>query len=314
MMSSSYQSIAINQLIHQATVQSAPIHLAAPIHLSGQLNLAGLMTDIAKQKNIIKQKNTLEAGSQDSFRLTIGIDEAGRGPLLGDVVVAAAILPSLWSGEIKGAIRDKGLDKPSLETRLLTRTPLSTLTDSKQLSEKKRDLLFPQIKEQALGFIIAEVPAAVIDQVNILQATMLGMQLSAEQLLLEILRQLMPPYNNHFNLAQLSVGLLFDGNRCPDWDYDGFAELGLARQQLTLEAWVKGDGRHTSIAAASVLAKVQRDKQMYELAIQYPDFGIEQHKGYPTKAHMAAIAQYGVLPMHRRSFGPVRQALASLNR
>ena len=288
--------------VQQVVVKCQYVNLEAPIRLTGSLNVAALLSDMTKA----------ETGHPESsdIVLQIGVDEAGRGPLLGDVVVAAAILPSAWSGEIE--------DQP------LQGTALAVLTDSKKLSEAKRDLLYPLIQQQALGYVVAEVPASVIDQVNILQATMLGMQLCTEQLLHSMVQGILgakapeqalatigDPNQAMDSVARfgLKVELLFDGNRCPEFDFAKFAPLGIRREQIDLQAWVKGDGRHTSIAAASVLAKVRRDLGMYELAKQYPQFGIDQHKGYPTKAHLAAIAEHGVLPAHRRSFGPVRRAL-----
>ncbi|CAM4067774.1 ribonuclease HII [Psychrobacter arenosus] len=284
--------------VQQVVVKDQYVNLEAPIRLTGSLNVAALLSDMNKAE-------TAPAESSDIV-LQIGVDEAGRGPLLGDVVVAAAILPRAWSGEIE--------DQP------LHGTALAILTDSKKLSEKKRDLLYPLIQQQALGYVVAEVPAVVIDQVNILQATMLGMRLCTEQLLDSVLVEIQAAgasatnsdsnkTMNTVDNAKLKVELLFDGNHCPEFDFAKFAALGLHPEQIDLQAWVKGDGRHTSIAAASVLAKVGRDLGMYEMAKKYPQFGIEQHKGYPTKAHLAAIAEHGVLPAHRRSFGPVRRAL-----
>ena len=293
--SPSLSKAAIQQQIQQVAVKGQYINLEAPIRLSGSLNSLALLKDMKDAKDSRVESTEL--------RLQIGVDEAGRGPLLGDVVVAAAILPTAWSGEI--------------EAQPLQGTPLAILTDSKKLSEKKRDLLYPLIQQQALGYVVADVPAAVIDQVNILQATMLGMQLCTEQLLQAIVESLPEAREGeeqdtaiqNFDRSTLSVELLFDGNRCPEFDFTKLATLGINREQIDLQAWVKGDGRHTSIAAASVLAKVSRDLGMYELAKQHPEFAIEQHKGYPTQAHLAAIAEHGVLPAHRRSFAPVRRAL-----
>ncbi len=107
------------------------------------------------------------------------------------------------------------------------------------------------------------------------------------------------------------IWVLFDGNRCPQVNNTKLAELGIDHSAIDCQAWVKGDARHTSIAAASILAKVSRDTTMYTLDTQHPEYGIAKHKGYPTKAHMEAIQQYGVLPEHRRSFAPVRKALES---
>lgn len=274
----------ISSLVHQIDIKGQYINLEAPIRLSGSIDLDALLHNFDNSN-----------GSAETV-LQIGVDEAGRGPLLGDVVVAAAILPSAWSGEI--------------EAQPLHDTPLAILTDSKKLSEKKRDLLFPLVKEHAIGFIIADVPAVVIDQVNILQATMLGMRLCSEQLVFSILQGLKEQFGSQAQiLAQLKIELLFDGNRCPEIDLTSVVGLGLNEQQIDLQAWVKGDGRHTSIAAASILAKVSRDLGMYELAKQHPEFAIDKHKGYPTKTHLAAISEHGVLAEHRRSFGPVRRAL-----
>lgn len=273
--------LKIEHSIEQIDIKGQYINLASPIYLSGQLNINELL---AQYSNNIAQSDT-------SSVLQIGVDEAGRGPLLGSVNVASAILPLAWSGLI--------------EEQPLKDTPLSILTDSKQLSEKKRDTLYPLVQQYALGFIIAEIPAAVIDQINILQATMLGMRLCTE-IMLEVIAY-------HFNdmaqdIHQLHADVLFDGNRCPDLDYARLVELGV-EEKVDCQAWIKGDARHTSIAAASILAKVSRDKTMYALDAQHPEYGIAKHKGYPTRAHMEAIETYGVLAAHRRSFAPVRKAL-----
>ena len=274
--------LKIERSIEQIDIKGQYINLASPIYLSGQLNINELL---AQYSNTIAQSDT-------SSVLQIGVDEAGRGPLLGSVNVASAILPRVWSGLIEG--------------QPLKDTPLSILTDSKQLSEKKRDMLYPLVQQYAIGYVIADIPAAVIDQVNILQATMLGMRLCTE-ILLEIIAY-------HLNdmaqdIHQLHAEVLFDGNRCPDLDYARLVELGVEEEVVDCQAWVKGDARHTSIAAASILAKVSRDKTMYALDTEHPEYGIAKHKGYPTRAHMEAIETYGVLAAHRRSFAPVRKAL-----
>ena len=137
-------------IIERIDIKGQYIQLADPVHLSGQLNVSELRTQYS-----INSKEDLA-----QLALQIGVDEAGRGPLLGSVNVAAAILPSAWSGLI--------------ENQPLKDTPLSILTDSKQLSEKKRDVLYPLVQQYAIGYVVADVPAAVIDQINILQATMLG--------------------------------------------------------------------------------------------------------------------------------------------
>lgn len=184
--------------------------------------------------------------------LIAGVDEVGRGPLVGDVVTAAVILPE-----------NHGLEG---------------LTDSKKLSEKKRDLLEPRIKEVAIAWAIGKATHEEIDQLNILQATMLAMTRAVQALSIQ------PDF------------VRVDGNRCPKWDYKS-------------EAIVKGDGTVAEISAASILAKVYRDRQMVELHQKYPDFGFDKHKGYPTKFHMEMLQLHGVLPEHRRSYKPVQNAL-----
>lgn len=269
--------------IRSIDIKGQYINLAAPIELTGELKVAELLAE--------RHSHSLQDLS--SVPLQIGVDEAGRGPLLGSVNVAAAILPIKWSGLIE--------DQP-----LLT-TPLAILTDSKQLSEKKRDILYPLVQQYALGYVIADIPAAVIDQLNILQATMLGMRLCTEQLLIAIYQQL--TIDSACLCSHMPTQILYDGNRCPELGYPTLAKLGIEQATIDCQAWVKGDARHTSIAAASILAKVSRDHRMYQLDAQYPDYSIGKHKGYPTAAHMQAIVDYGVLPEHRRSFAPVKRAL-----
>ena len=185
-----------------------------------------------------------------------GVDEAGRGPLVGTVVAAAVILDP--------------------------NNPIAGLNDSKKLSEKKREKLFIEIQEKALAWAIAEASPAEIDELNILQASLLAMRRAVEAL------QLQPDQ------------VLVDGNKIPQ---------GLS---MPCEAVVGGDALHAEISAASILAKVTRDRQMLELDQKFPQFGFAKHKGYPTKAHFQAIALHGVTAEHRRSFGPVRKALALL--
>ena len=274
--------------IESIDIKGQYIQLAAPIHLTGRLNVSELLT----QYSVDRQQDLTQP------MLQIGIDEAGRGPLLGSVNVAAAILPAAWSGLI--------------EEQPLTGTPLSILTDSKQLSEKKRDILYPLVKQYAIGYVIADIPAAVIDQVNILQATMLGMRLCTETLIEVVAQQFAMACEIEVDAVEpLQVEVLFDGNRCPELDFAKLAKHGIAPTNIDCQAWVKGDARHTSIAAGSILAKVSRDEAMYALDTQHPEYGIAKHKGYPTRAHMEAIETYGVLSEHRRSFAPVRKALES---
>jgi ribonuclease HII len=181
-----------------------------------------------------------------------GVDEVGRGPLVGDVVTAAVILDPA--------------------------RPISGLTDSKKLSEKKRLALFPEIQEKAVAWAIGRCSAQEIDQINILQATMVAMQRAVDAL----------PVAAEF--------VLVDGNRIPSLS-------------VPAAAIVKGDLRVAEISAASILAKVTRDQEMILLDQQYPNYGFAQHKGYPTKAHLEAIERYGVIDVHRRSFKPVRRIL-----
>jgi len=277
--------IPINSVIEHLDIKGQYTNLAASVHLIGQLNLSKLLSQ--------HQINTDQ--SLDVLSLQVGVDEAGRGPLLGSVNVAAAILPSAWSGLI--------------EAQPLQDTPLAILTDSKQLSEKKRDSLYPLVQKHAIGYVVADIPAAVIDQVNILQATMLGMRLCTEALLEVIASQTAVINDTTKATHRVQAQILFDGNRCPELDYAKLATLGMDKSAIDCQAWVKGDARHTSIAAASILAKVSRDQTMYELDSRHPQYGIAKHKGYPTKAHMQAIDDYGVLAEHRRSFAPVRRAL-----
>lgn len=271
--------------IKQIDIKGQYIELAAPIHLSGQLNVPELIAQYSMQAR---------EGLESSF-LQIGVDEAGRGPLLGSVHVASAILPAAWSGLI--------------ENQPLKDTPLSILTDSKQLSEKKRDVLYPLVQQYAIGYIVADVPAEVIDQINILQATMLGMRLCTEVLLKMIAQHLF--IDRVERRSHTHIQVLFDGNRCPNLDETTLDKAGVKKSDIDCQAWVKGDARHTSIAAASILAKVSRDQTMYALDTKHPEYGIAKHKGYPTRAHMEAIEAYGVLPTHRRSFSPVRKVLES---
>ena len=181
----------------------------------------------------------------EGYTAVCGTDEAGRGPLCGPVVAAAVILP-----------RD---------------TEIEGLNDSKKLTEKKREKLFDIIKEKAVAYAIAEASPAEIDEINILNASMLAMRRAIEAL----------PVKADF--------ALIDGN-CSR----GF--------EIPTETIVKGDAISASIAAASILAKVTRDRQCLELDKLYPEYGIAKHKGYPTKDHMDAVRKYGPAPIYRMSF------------
>lgn len=181
-----------------------------------------------------------------------GVDEVGRGPLIGAVVTAAVILDP---------------DRP-----------IDGLADSKKLTEKKRLKLYDEIIEKAVAWSLGRCEAAEIDQLNIYQATMVAMQRAVDGLCVE------PEY------------VLVDGNRCPNWHWPS-------------EPVVKGDSRAPAISAASILAKVTRDREMAVLDEQYPGFGLAQHKGYPTPVHLEALNRLGATPEHRRSFRPVSEAV-----
>lgn len=290
----------IKTIIEHINIKGQSINLAAPVFITGQLNFSNLLADCQIAEQQLNSFQSLDKIAVQKKVIQIGIDEAGRGPLLGSVNVAAAILPSAWSGLIE--------DKP------LKDTALSTLTDSKQLSEKKRDILYPLVQQHAIGYVIAEIPAAVIDQLNILQATMLGMRLCSESLLQAIAQSFADATDSKADnsfVKSIEYTVLYDGNRCPDLDYD---KLAIKQAAIDCQAWVKGDARHTSIAAASILAKVSRDQTMYQLDAKYPEYDIAKHKGYPTKAHLQAIEAYGVLDEHRRSFAPVAKKVAESER
>jgi ribonuclease HII len=183
--------------------------------------------------------------------LVAGVDEAGRGPLAGPVVAAAVILDDLH--------------------------PISGLRDSKVLSERRREALFDEIRAKALCFCIAQASVEEIDQLNILQATMLAMKRAVEGLRL-------PP-----------AKVLVDGNRLPVL-------------KVAAEAIVKGDAKVAAISAASILAKVHRDRLCLDMHQAWPDYGFATHKGYPTPEHLSALRLHGPAPVHRQSFGPVRAA------
>lgn len=187
-----------------------------------------------------------ENEAQESGYLNVcGIDEAGRGPLAGNVVAAAVILP-------KGLVID-GLD------------------DSKKLSEKKREALFDIIKKEAVSYSVAWATPQEIDELNILGATMLAMRRAAE------------------GLGIPADFALIDGNTAR-----GFS--------IPVKTIVKGDAKSPSIAAASILAKVTRDRQCLELDMKYPEYGFKKHKGYPTKDHMNKLREIGPCEAHRKSF------------
>jgi len=184
--------------------------------------------------------------------LVAGVDEAGRGPLAGPVFAAAVILDDM--------------------------SPISGLADSKKLSPKKRDLLYDIIKARALCFSVAMASVDEIDQLNILQATLLAMQRAVKGLRLKPMK------------------VLVDGNRLPVLD-------------MRAEAIVKGDSKVASISAASILAKVERDRWCVEIDSHYPLYGFAMHKGYGTSFHLNALKEHGPCALHRSSFAPVAQYL-----
>ncbi|MGV1046406.1 MULTISPECIES: ribonuclease HII [unclassified Limnohabitans] len=184
--------------------------------------------------------------------LMAGVDEAGRGPLAGPVVAAAVILDDLH--------------------------PIAGLNDSKKLSAKRREKLFDEIKAKALCFSIAEATVQEIDEINILQATMLAMKRAVEGLRLK------------------PVKVLVDGNRLPAID-------------IRAEAIVQGDALVPAISAASILAKVHRDRLCEQMHAQYPQYGFDQHKGYGTAVHLAALQAHGPAECHRLTFAPVARSV-----
>lgn len=184
--------------------------------------------------------------------LICGVDEAGRGPLAGAVFAAAVILDPA--------------------------RPIPGLADSKKLTEKKRDALAIEIKTHALAWAIASSSVEEIDEINILQASLLAMKRAVEAL----------------NMTPHEV--LVDGLHCPKLSYP-------------TRAIVQGDSKEAAISAASILAKTARDADLYELDKIYPAYGFAKHKGYPTPLHMQMLAQHGVLSIHRKSYAPVKKIL-----
>ena len=185
-----------------------------------------------------------------------GVDEAGRGPLVGAVVAGAVVLDPL--------------------------NPISGLKDSKRLTPARREALYAEIVLKAKAWGVGEASPLEIDQINILQATMLAMQRAVDDLCTR--------------LGRWPGKALIDGNRCPSLP-------------IPAEAIVKGDSKEPAISAASIIAKVTRDRQMAGLHTRYPEYGFLQHMGYPTPVHLAALRQWGACPEHRRSFSPVRAVL-----
>ena len=184
--------------------------------------------------------------------LICGVDEAGRGPLAGAVFAAAVILDPT--------------------------KPIAGLADSKKLSEKKRDALAIEIKAKALAWAIASSSVEEIDEINILQASLLAMKRAVEA------------------LSVVPNEVLVDGLHCP-------------KLPMPMRAIVQGDSKEQAISAASILAKTARDADLYQLDKLYPEYGFAKHKGYPTPLHMQMLEQHGVLSIHRKSYAPVKKIL-----
>ena len=186
-----------------------------------------------------------------------GVDEAGRGPLVGSVVAGAVVLDP--------------------------NQPIIGLRDSKKLSPARREQLYAEIMQKARAWGIGQASPSEIDTLNILQATMLAMRRAIEAL--------------SERLGEWPSKALIDGNRCPILP-------------IASEAIIKGDAKEPAISAASIIAKVTRDQQMQALHTQYPQYGFNQHMGYPTEVHMQALKQYGPCEEHRRTFAPVRDLIS----
>lgn len=182
----------------------------------------------------------------EGYKIVCGVDEAGRGPLAGPVCAACVVLPA--------------------------GTVIEGVNDSKKLSEKKRDVLYDVVKEQALDYGIAFASEKEIDEINILQATFLAMRRAVESL----------------TVVTPDIALI-DGNKTPG--------LSIAERSI-----IKGDAKSANIAAASILAKVTRDRYMLEMAEKYPEYQFQKHKGYGTKLHYEMIERYGISPIHRKTF------------
>jgi ribonuclease HII len=186
-----------------------------------------------------------------------GVDEAGRGPLVGSVVAGAVVLDP--------------------------NQPIIGLRDSKKLSPARREQLYAEIMQKARAWGVGQASPGEIDTLNILQATMLAMRRAIEAL--------------SERLGEWPSKALIDGNHCPILP-------------IASEAIIKGDAKEPAISAASIIAKVTRDQQMQVLHAQYPQYGFNQHMGYPTEAHMQALKQYGPCEEHRRTFAPVRDLIS----
>lgn len=219
----------------------------------GQINAGDAPVIDLQQENMdctAMQQNGFDFSAP--MALVAGVDEVGRGPLAGPVVAAAVILDP--------------------------NRPIEGLTDSKKLSETRREALYEEIREKALAWAVGRAEVDEIDDINILQASLLAMSRAVAAL---------DPAPEH---------ALVDGNKLP-------------KLRCSAEAIIKGDLSEPCISAASIIAKVTRDREMVEMDALFPGYGLAKHKGYPSKAHIQALVELGVTEIHRRSFGPVRRLL-----
>lgn len=208
---------------------------------------------MTKEKDVIDNYKYERQLREKGIRLIAGVDEVGRGPLVGPVVTACVILPEKFN--------------------------LEGLTDSKKLTEKKRDFYFDEIKKQALAIGIGIVEADVIDEVNIYEATKIAMKEAINNCKIKPEHVLIDAMPLDINIPTTSI--------------------------------IKGDLKSITISAASVIAKVTRDRMLYELDLKYPMYDFKNNKGYPTKKHLEAIQKYGIIKEHRKSYGPVHDYILS---
>ena len=206
----------------------------------------------------MKEWFEIQAYAADQKLMLIGVDEAGRGPLCGPVVAGAVML--------------------------CDNAPIEGLACSKTLSKRKRENLFAQIHAKASGFAVAHATVDEIDQLNILQASLLAMQRAVDEVV------------KTAGLETHQCLILVDGNKLPQWDYQAMAI-------------VKGDAKIPAISAGSILAKVSRDTWCEQHDAQYPQYELSRHMGYPTARHMQLLREYGASPIHRKTFKPVREAI-----
>lgn len=307
--------------LYTADMVNSITHVASEYE-TDRISITGYLYPNRLQKELNRPKSSFIDGKSpnmpNTHTLSIGIDEAGRGPLLGGVMVSAVLLPTTLSGTFVQLSDDINF-KSSL---------LAGLNDSKKLTAKRREKYAQAIQDTAIGYVLVDVPAVVIDGINVLQASLLAMQLASDTMLKQISAGIYDVYGygdgdgdgnsggvgDKSIIKRLQIKPLVDGNRLPSLMMTDHHHLwqpliqtyDWSVSQLCPQAIIKGDMLHSSIAAASILAKVSRDKQMLVLAKRYPQYLIDKHKGYPTQAHLLAIAEHGILPEHRRSFAPIK--------